>query len=139
MVLCRILRLIITLVHPGSESSVQPPPGQDRDVDEAPRALAPRSGELAADHWGLARRCQSRVRRLREHAHTPFPTWCPAYCQSQACCQLHQGAVFFCSLHSSNRSIAIPDSDLVYLIQSSRPRAPRADNLTGNGVPTSIG
>src|SRR5206468_9852492 len=27
---------------------------------------------------GLARRCQSRVRRLREHSRTSFPAWCPA-------------------------------------------------------------
>src|SRR5213593_4591807 len=27
---------------------------------------------------GLARRCQGRVRRLREHSRTPFPAWCPA-------------------------------------------------------------
>jgi len=27
---------------------------------------------------GLARRCQSRVRRLREHSRAPFPAWCPA-------------------------------------------------------------
>src|SRR5437016_7519012 len=27
---------------------------------------------------GLARRCQSRVRRLREHSPAPFPTPCPA-------------------------------------------------------------
>ena len=44
---------------------------------------------------GLGSALPVRVRRLREHAHTTFPTWCPAYCQSQACCQLHQGAVFF--------------------------------------------
>ena len=32
---------------------------------------------------GLGSALPVRVRRLREHAHTPFPTWCPAYGQSQ--------------------------------------------------------
>jgi len=35
--------------------------------------------------------------------------------------------------------MAIQDSDLVYFIQSACPRALKADNLTGSGVPTSIG
>jgi hypothetical protein len=46
--------------------------------------------------------------------------------QGVACCQ------FRCEL-------PLQDSNLDYLIQSSRPRAPKADNVTGNGVPTSIG
>src|SRR5207249_1038121 len=33
---------------------------------------------------GLARRCQSRVRRLREHSRTSFPAWCPASAPSGA-------------------------------------------------------
>src|ERR1700757_2305183 len=33
---------------------------------------------------GLARRCQSRVRRLREHSLTSFPAWCPASAPSGA-------------------------------------------------------
>src|SRR5207237_9302357 len=33
---------------------------------------------LHLPHRGLARRCQLRVRRLREHSHVPLPTRCPA-------------------------------------------------------------
>src|SRR5207249_7499620 len=33
---------------------------------------------------GLARRCRSGVRRLREHSHTSFPAWCPASAPSGA-------------------------------------------------------
>src|SRR6266849_2689666 len=43
------------------------------------------------------------------------------------------------SSDSADRELPLQDSNLVYLIQSSRPRAQKTDNLTGNGVPTSIG
>jgi len=40
-----------------------------------------------------------------------------------------------------DRKIRLPleDSNLDYLIQSAGPRASETDNLTGRGVPTSIG
>ena len=37
------------------------------------------------------------------------------------------------------RKLPLEGSNLDYLIQSLRPRASKADKLTGNGVPTSIG
>ena len=46
--------------------------------------------------------------------------------QGVACCE------FRCEL-------PLQDSNLVHLIQSGGPRASETDNLTGRGVPTSIG
>ena len=64
---------------------LSPPPNTTsvRGLDCAFTFAVTRSGgshpvSTPSPPWGLARRYQSRVRRLREHSHTSFPAWCPA-------------------------------------------------------------